>query len=57
MNHDYAHCLDYTERCPKKCFRGELVRDLKEVPYPFPISWMHLKDTEECRREKHDNYS
>ena len=54
MNHDYAHCLDYTERCPKECFRGELVRDLKEVPYPLPVSWMHLKDTEECRRMNHE---
>lgn len=58
MNHDYAHCLDYTEKCPKKCFCGELVRDLKEVPYPLPVSWMRLKDTEECMKEqKHDNYS
>lgn len=22
MNHDYAHCLDYSPDCPKECFIG-----------------------------------
>lgn len=48
MNHDYAHCADYTDDCPKECFRGELVRDLKNMPHPFPVSWMHLRETDEC---------
>ena len=54
MNHDYAHCIDYTEKCPKKCFRAQLVRDLERFgklwPYGvnYPISWMHLEGTEEC---------
>lgn len=52
MNHDYAHCADYTDTCPKKCFRGEFVRDLNRRPYPFPISWMHLEGTEECMKER-----
>lgn len=27
MNHDYAHCMDYTADCPKDCYRAELVRE------------------------------
>lgn len=46
MNHDYAHCTDYTDKCPRKCFRGELVRDLEN--YKYPVSWMNLKGSEEC---------
>ncbi len=52
MNHDYAHCADYTDRCPKKCFRGALVRDLQRRPYPLRVSWMHLEETEECMKER-----
>jgi len=54
MNHDYEHCADYTDKCPKKCFRGELVRDLKRRPYPLPVSWMHLEGTVECRKERRE---
>lgn len=52
MNHDYAHCADYDASCPNGCFRGELVRDLKSNPMMvgIPVSWMHLKGTEECKR-------
>ena len=52
MNHDYAHCLDYTPSCPQECFRGELVRDLLETRSPKVVSWMHLEGTEECRKEE-----
>ena len=45
MNHDYAHCLDYKEDCPEKCFRAQLTRDLKGHPIPW-VSWMHLEGTE-----------
>ena len=48
MNHDYAHCADYTEDCPKECFRAELVRDLCVGKI---VSWMHLKETDECLRK------
>ena len=63
MNHDYAHCLDFREDCPKKCFRAQLVRDLKRYGklYPYavntPVSWLHFAGTEECLRkdgERHD---
>ena len=50
MNHDYAHCLDYKEDCPEKCFRAQLTRDLKRNPIPWR-SWMHFKGTEECEKE------
>ena len=58
MNHDYAHCLDFCDDCPKECFRAKLVREMwmygNLAPYVFnrPISWMHLKGTEECKRKK-----
>lgn len=29
MNHDYSHCAGFSPDCPKKCFRAQLVRDLK----------------------------
>jgi len=48
MNHDFAHCLDYdADICPKKCFRGALVRDLDG--YLLPVTWTAFKGTEECR--------
>ena len=52
MNHDYTHCLAYSPKCPKGCFRGELVRDLRNNPMMagIPVSWADLSDTEECRR-------
>ena len=56
MNHDYAHCLDFTEKCPKECFRAQLVRDLNphkiqstsQLAMIMRVDWMHLKGTEEC---------
>ena len=54
MNHDYAHCADFTEDCPKECFRAELVRDLKQRTdlLGLPFSFMHLKGTEECKKKE-----
>ena len=58
MNHDYTHCADFTEYCPRGCFRAQLVRDLqrfgKLAPYGinFPISWTHFKGTEECKKKE-----
>ena len=52
MNHDYAHCLDYKDDCPKECFRGQLVRDAQEN-HPFIlVSWMNFEGTDECWKEK-----
>lgn len=56
MNHDYAHCLDYSPDCPKECFRGNLIRDLRNNNtinlIGVPIAWSHLKDTEECKKRE-----
>ena len=54
MNHDYAHCLDFTKDCPTECFRARLTRDLRnrtDLPWK-PYSWMHFKDTEECKKRE-----
>ena len=53
MNHDYAHCLDFCDDCPKECFRARLTMDLKNITNPprQPYLWMHLKGTEECKKE------
>ena len=50
MQHDYAHCLDFTETCPKECFRAQLVRDIQNNPaiQGRPLSWMHFKESKEC---------
>lgn len=51
MNHDYAHCLDYTKDCPKECFRAELQRDIAENRSEFvgvPMTYAHLRGKEEC---------
>lgn len=49
MNHDYAHCYDYKRGvCPKECFRGELVRDLKNCRRDLQVSFASFKGTDEC---------
>ena len=48
MNHDYSHCMDYSKDCSRKCFRGQLVRDLNSHPTLKNISFMHFKGTDEC---------
>ena len=60
MNHDYAHCLDYTKDCPKDCFRAQLQRDIEENQSVFigvPLAYSHLGSTVECKlvREKKMN--
>ena len=55
MNHDYAHCIDFKDDCPKECFRAQLVRDLeRNFPY-MEVSWMNFKDTHECELKKVKN--
>lgn len=54
MNHDYAHCLDYTPDCPKDCFRAKLAKDLiKQLDQPWKrYVWVHLLGTGECMRKE-----
>lgn len=48
MNHDYTHCSDYCEECPKDCFRAHLTEDLKN--HPWPVSMASLKHTVYCKK-------
>ena len=59
MNHDYAHCADFTDDCPEECFRAQLTRDLKKRIdlLGLPFSWMHFRSTSECRKENNDTDS
>ena len=54
MNHDYAHCLDFSNSCPKDCFRAQLTRDLKRRIDlgGIPLTWMRFKGTEECKKKE-----
>lgn len=55
MNHDATHCIDYTPRCPKTCYRARLTIDLESRFIDFigvPMSWSHFKDTDECELRK-----
>lgn len=47
MNHDYSHCSDCNDACPKDCFRAMLVRDLHGRP-GLPVSWSALRGIKEC---------
>lgn len=53
MNHDYAHCLDWSPDCPKDCFRAQLTKDLMQRAdlAGIPLTWMSFKGTKECRKE------
>ena len=51
MNHDYTHCSDFTEKCPKGCFRAQLERDLRNNAMDYAgmcFSYSHLKGSREC---------
>ena len=53
MNHDYAHCLDQTDNCPKNCFRRQLNDELKKNPI-IVVSWMHFRGTGMCQIEEEE---
>ena len=51
MNHDRVHCANYSDDCPKGCFRGELVRDLKRMHkdrWDSSASFADLEGTDGC---------
>lgn len=53
MNHDYAHCMDFEDDCPKECFRAQLARDLAEHSIWWRgLSYTHFKGTEECKKKE-----
>ena len=49
MNHDYTQCIDFTDDCPKDCFRAQLMRDFElnwKKYINIPISYAHFKHEE-----------
>lgn len=57
MNHDYAHCTDFTKHCPRDCFRAMLSRDLahfEDGGKSLWLSWMSFKEAGECPLEGDD---
>ena len=51
MNHDYAHCADYSSDCPKDCFRARLTGEALDKHWTM-VDWAHFKGNEpvtECR--------
>ena len=48
MNHDATHCADYTESCPKTCYRAQLTEELRKFKYSLLVSWSHFRGTDEC---------
>ena len=54
MNHDYAHCMDHRDDCPKDCFRAKLKKKKKKRIdlLGMPFTWMHFKGTKECKRKE-----
>ena len=51
MNHDYAHCASFTNKCPQSCFRAQLERDLRKRWAEFigcPISYVDMRGTMNC---------
>lgn len=55
MNHDYAHCADFTPKCPRECFRAQLERDLKNHFGEYvgmPISYVRFRQEGLCQIEK-----
>lgn len=48
MNHDATHCYNYNDKCPKTCYRAQLTKELKEIDYPWPVSWALFKGTDYC---------
>lgn len=52
MNHDYAHCEDFTGKCPKECFRAKLCRDLKNSNEKIMVTYCSFINTDECPKKK-----
>lgn len=51
MNHDRAHCIDFSPDCPESCFRAELTREALEKNWTI-VDWSHFEGTEECKKKE-----
>lgn len=58
MNHDATHCADYTQACPRSCYRAKLTADLRERIdlLRLPMSFAHFKGTKECPKKQEANH-
>lgn len=41
MNHDFTHCAEFSNACPKTCFRAHLTEDLKNRPDLFGLNFSY----------------
>ena len=48
MNHDATHCFNYSEECPKTCYRAQLTEELNRIDYDLPVSFAMFKHTDHC---------
>ena len=59
MNHDETHCIDFTWRCPKECYKARLTDDIRKSGInELDVCWGHYKGTGECPllgRKEHDD--
>jgi len=57
MNHDYAHCMNFNDHCPKECFRAQLERDLRQRTDMVGVllTYTNFALTDECLRWKKEN--
>jgi hypothetical protein len=46
--------MDYTDDCPKECFRAQITKDLMQWTNTKGIlfSWMSFKGTDECKQKE-----
>ena len=51
MNHDYVHCADFKDDCPKDCFRAQLVREALDKHWTM-VDFAHFKGTDECKKKE-----
>lgn len=54
-NHeDLCHCFDYTDDCPKNCFRAKITKEFKENEDKFigiPMTWSNFGGTSMCKKQ------
>lgn len=55
MNHDMAHCMNYNQSCPNRCYRATLTKDLENRRAELrniATAWANFRDTDECPKDK-----
>lgn len=49
---DYARCIDFTDDCPKSCFRARITKDVDKVPDYVLLSWVHFGEMDGCPKQE-----